>query len=506
MSALALIAVTESSAVAAGTKPQAKAHHKTPPPPQLTLGAGLTAGPGVGITMAPVGLSLEYEVMAQDLGSGPCPPQSLVSELQRLGSPPIELAGQSQDFTAPAEAAPVSPASWEGLSTYQLPGAFWSQLHCLLSATKDPLTVGLNARIGLPSWAAQMVAGAQSAATNGLDFSLGNEPDLYYLPNLASLGKPLPGEEAIEVGRYLHVVESLQPALAGAPLIGPELSGPRNWRISLPHVLQALGARTVGVHAYPLSVCRTPRAATISGLLEPSVGDAPHSMAWVVADATAAKVPAIISEANSVSCGGKAGVSDSPAAAVWAVRFVLSALKTGFREVRFHFSGDPYDPFIVSGAPNCCRGPSRARMVALNQWLPIGSSDPDDFRPGRQGPAWRAPCRPHGSVTLLLDNEQRAAQTVLLKGVAAGQRPGARHRREPGWSRCHPHRHPRHLQADAAGQHGGGRDLGALRLSALRSAAGGRARGNSARARSETNSGSSSAMKCPESWRSSRLI
>ena len=159
MSALALIALTESSAVAASTKPPAKAHHKTPPPPQLTLGAGLTAGPGVGITMAPVGLSLEYEVMAQDLGSGPCPPQSLVSELQRLGSPPIELAGQSQDFTSPAEAAPVSPTSWEGLSTYQLPGAFWSQLHCLLSATKDPLTVGLNARIGLPSWAAQMVAG-----------------------------------------------------------------------------------------------------------------------------------------------------------------------------------------------------------------------------------------------------------------------------------------------------------------------------------------------------------
>ena len=38
-----------------------------------------------------------------------------------------------------------------------------------------------------------MVAGAQSAATNGLDFSLGNEPDLYDLPNYSSLDKPQAG-------------------------------------------------------------------------------------------------------------------------------------------------------------------------------------------------------------------------------------------------------------------------------------------------------------------------
>jgi len=415
--ALALTAITGSAAVAAGTKPPAgKARHKTPPPPQLTLGAGLNAGPGVGITMAPVGLSLEYPLMAQDLGSGACPPQALVSELQRLGSPPIELAGQSQDFTAPAEAAPVSPTSWEGLSTYQLPGAFWSQLHCLLTATKDPLTVGLNARIGLPSWASQMVAGAQSAATNGLDFSLGNEPDLYYLPNLASLGKPVPGEEAADVGRFLHVTESLEPALARAPVIGPELSGPRNWKISLPHVIQALGARTVGVHAYPLSVCRTPRAATLSGLLEPSVGNAPNTMAWVVADATAAGAPAIISEANSVSCGGKAGVSDTPASAVWAVRFVLSALKTGFREVRFHFSGDPYDPFIVSGAAVVPR-PLEGAMAALNQWMPVGSSVRTVAVRGAKALLASSFAGPTGAQTLLLDNEQRAAQPLVLKGA-----------------------------------------------------------------------------------------
>ncbi len=279
LAAICVLLAPGASSLAATTKPtksaKGKAHPKVPPPSQITLGPGLLSTPGAEITMAPVGLSMEYPVMAQDLGSGECPPPALTSELQRLGSPPIELAGQSQDFTAPAEATPLAPTSWEGLSTYSLPGAFWSRLHCLLTSSKDPLTVGLNGRIGLPSWASTMVAGAQSAATNGLDFSLANEPDLYYLPNFASLDKPLAGEEAIDVGRYLQVAHSLQPALGGAPVIGPELSGPRSWRLALPRVIQAITARTLGVHVYPLSVCRTPRAATISGLLEPSVGNVP---------------------------------------------------------------------------------------------------------------------------------------------------------------------------------------------------------------------------------------
>ncbi len=416
LAAAAGAAPAGAQAVGAQASGAKKTHPRRAPIPALRLGGELLTGPKVGVTMAPVGLSLEYPVIAQDLGSGPCPPPALTSELQRLGSPPIELAGQSQDFTAPAEAAPVAPSSWEGLSTYMLPGSFWSQLHCLLGATPDPLTVGLNARIGLPSWAAQMVAGAEGAATNGLAFSLGNEPDLYYLPDLTSLDKPLPDEEAIDVGRYLQAAEALKPAVAGQAIIGPELSSPNSWRASLPRVLQALGAGTVGIHAYPLSVCRTPRAATISGLLAPSVGNAPHSLGWVVAEARAAGLPAIISEANSVSCGGKPGVSDSPASAVWAVRFVLSALETGFREVRFHFSGDPYDPFILRGGELFAR-PIESALVALNRWLPVGSAIYPLADVGRVRA--NALVTPAGAVTLVLDNEQGTAQPLLLKGVPA---------------------------------------------------------------------------------------
>lgn len=369
--ALTLVASCAPGQVAAATSKIGHAHAQAPLA-EVTLPAG-SSGPGVRIATAPIGLSIEYPTMAQDLGAGECPPPGLVSAMQALGSPPLSLAGDSQDLAAPTGSLSGSPASWETATLYQLPAGFWSKLRCLLSATHEPLTVGLNARSGQPGWAAQMVASAESTATNGLSFSLGNEPDLYDLPNYASLSRPLPDEEAAAANIYLQVATSLRQAVGSAPVIGPELARPAHWRLQLPRVIASLPAQTVGVHAYPLSACVTPRAVTIKGMLSAEAADAPSKLAWVVADASSAHAPAIISEANSASCGGVAGVSDSPASAVWAVRFVLSAVLTGFQEARFHFSNAPYDPFTVSDGQVLVR-PLDYALAALARWLPVGAT------------------------------------------------------------------------------------------------------------------------------------
>jgi hypothetical protein len=400
-------------------------------PAEVALPLSLS-GPSTQIAMPPVGLSLEYSTMAQDLGAGPCPPPALTAELRSLGSPPLALAGESQDLTVPAEALP-NPPSWESATLYPLAATFWGQLHCLLTGAGDPLDAGLNLRKGVPSWATLMVAGAQSAATNGLEFSLGNEPDLYSLHNYASLTKALPNGEATAVGLYLQLAGALAPTVGAAPVIGPELARPGSWRRSLPRIIAQLHERTVGVHLYPLSACEGPSAVTIARLLGAGAADAPRGLAWVVADANAAHVPAVISEANSASCGGEAGVSDSPAAAVWAVRFVLSALSTGFREVRFHLSDGPYDPFVVQGDEVVDR-PLESALVALNQWLPVGASiqtlahvrglvataiapAPGVPQPSSGGSSAGA----SDAAQLILDNESAKPQTVVLSGAPTAQ-------------------------------------------------------------------------------------
>jgi hypothetical protein len=387
----------------------------SPAAAEVILSPALTARSGVTVTMPPAGLSVEYPVIAQALGSGPCPPPALVSELLQLGSPPIELGGVSQDMTMPPGALPAGPpGSWEAAISYHLPTGFWSQMHCLLSASKDPLTVGLNMRLGSLAWATQMAGEAQAAATNGLTFSLGNEPDLYDLPNYASLDKPLPGAELAAANLYLQQAAYVRPALGSAAVIGPELSTPAHWRAQLPRVIAQLHPQTVGVHMYPLSVCRNAREATLSGLLSSRAANGPARLAWVVADARSAGLPAIVSEANSVSCGGRAGVSDTPAAAVWAVRFVLSALESGFQEVRFHSSGNPYDPFLVRGAEVLVRPLGRA-LAALNAWLPLGAT----LRTvqGAPGLLTSAVAQPGGGMVLILDNESGHARSATVRSA-----------------------------------------------------------------------------------------
>jgi len=396
-------------------KPGARAKRKTL---QFTIAPSLVAAPGVPVSTAPVGLSVEYPVMAAALGSGACPPPALAHELIALGSPALQLAGASQDLTAPAGVLATPPASWEAATLYPLPSNFWSALHCLLQSSRDPLTVGLDMRTGTLAWAQQMVGEARAAAVNGLSFSIGNEPDLYGLPNYASLDKPLPEEELAASKLYVQLAGELSPALGGAPLIGPELALPQRWRAQLPRVLKATHVQAVGVHMYPLTACSTPRAVTIGGLLSSSAADAPARLRWVVADAQAEGLPALISEANSASCGGVAGVSDSPAASVWAVRFVLSALKSGFREVRFHLSGNSYDPFLVQGSTVLQR-PLQSALLALNRWLAVGSTV-RSVHAGR-GVLASAISQPGGAVVLILDNEGAKAQPLLLRATGALQ-------------------------------------------------------------------------------------
>jgi hypothetical protein len=83
--------------------------------------------------------------------------------------------------------------------------------------------------------------------------------------------------------------------------------------------------------------------------------------------------PAVISESNSASCGGQPRVSDTPVASIWAVRFVLASLLSGFEQVRFHSAGTSYDPFTFSTDGTVTRRPLATALFFLHRWIPVGS-------------------------------------------------------------------------------------------------------------------------------------
>jgi hypothetical protein len=98
------------------------------------------------------------------------------------------------------------------------------------------------------------------------------------------------------------------------------------------------------------------------------------------------------------------------------VRFVLSALKTGFREVRFHLSGGAYDPFVVEGEEIVDR-PLESALVALNQWLPVGSSL--RTASAAKGLVTTAVSGDPAGPAEILDNERARPRTVTLPAAHA---------------------------------------------------------------------------------------
>ena len=193
-----------------------------------------------------IGLSIEYGTMVSELGPGPCPPASFVNELLKLGSPPIRLGGISQEITAPSNAQ-IPPGL--PLVIKRLPATFWSQLHCLLTQTHDPLTVGINVRTGTNTWAVQMALAAAGAATNGLSFAIGNEPDDYhtYLNGAELVHGNLSPAQYLQ--RALPIISAMQKALpAPLSLVGPDLANAIHWKGQFSQVIQTLHLTTADLH------------------------------------------------------------------------------------------------------------------------------------------------------------------------------------------------------------------------------------------------------------------
>jgi hypothetical protein len=355
--ALALAAIALALALGPGRR-------SGPTPPALTLDA--PAGRAIRITDDPVGLSIEYPLLVHDLGSGPCPPAAFVRAIAGLGSPVLRIGGDSQDEIAPAGTPPHA-----GIS--DLPRRFWQQLGCLERETGIPVVVGLNIAWGKPAWALKLGAGARSAIPAGrLSFELGNEPDILGDPVKWWNGRTLV-ENRMPMSTYLARARALESALGpGARVEGPDFASGR-WTAAVPAIAQTLHLTAIDAHYYPLEGCKGHDGATSAALLGRQIQTKLDERVSFARDARAAGLGAVISEANSVSCGGVSGVSDQPATAVWALRMIVTALRDGFDAVRFHSSGGSYDPFVLAGAAVVTR-PLYVGLQAAAELLPAGAT------------------------------------------------------------------------------------------------------------------------------------
>jgi hypothetical protein len=219
----------------------------------------------------------------------------------------------------------------------------WTVLYSEDLAHYDPAVTTADAR------AVATALGSRLSA-----IACGNEPDGY----ISHGWRPPAWGMAGFLAENAACLAAVRAGAPNAPLEGADLTGARDWLLA--YVQQESGQlATVGQHLYQAG-CVPDYAGWTSAqaaakLLSPAMRTAAgRTFKWVVADAKIAKAKPVMSETNSICSGGLAGVSDSYAAALWSIAYMLTGAQYGIRGMNIHdrfiTTCTPYSPICPAGA------------------------------------------------------------------------------------------------------------------------------------------------------------
>jgi hypothetical protein len=288
----------------------------------------------------------------------------LVELLRSLGPGVLRFGGVSADTeVAWTDAATPLPAwSSKAVDAHELRDlrrlAARSGWHVLL-------TIGLAHYD--PRAAAREAAAAQRALGKWLTgVELGNEPDAYARHGL----RPEPwtfSRYDAQVAAYRGAIERAAPGLR---IVGPDVSGSLNFESWGSSAARHDRPALLTGHHYPLG-CHTIPQPTIARLLSQPIRqaeDASLHRYMVVSRRDAIRFR--LDEANSVSCGGKAGISDTFASALWAVDYIARAMLAGVTGI--NLQGNPAN---CEGYTPLCAPTSRmlaeGALVAQPEWYAL---------------------------------------------------------------------------------------------------------------------------------------
>jgi hypothetical protein len=319
-------------------------------PVTSAVNATLTVGPSAALAVPNsfFGLSTEYWTLPVDLRHTALYRQML-SLLRVPGDTPfvLRIGGDSSDHTFYAPDRRHMPP-W----SFALTEAFVQRTAEVVRSMKLHVILDLNLVTGTPRQAAAWAREAEMVMPRGsiVGFEVGNEPDLYERTIWLRLTGGVPSSRVLpqditahsyarDFGRYARALKGIAPPVA---LLGPALSHPRTdarWISTLlggPH--PGLGA--ISVHEYPYSACAFPGTGsypTINRVLGQRASAGLAASVWpAVVLARRAGLPLRVTEFNSVTCGGKAGVSNTFSTALWAPDAAFELMRTGAQSIDLH--------------------------------------------------------------------------------------------------------------------------------------------------------------------------
>jgi len=366
---------------------------------------------GVVLPASPAGLSVETDVLNTWWKLGSC--RSPAREVLRMaGRPEIRIGGNSQDRLWPRAPLP------SGQRQVADP-AFFHAVRCV-GATGSPILLGLNLLGRDPGATGDLLAAAGGLVPRGqLTIAVGNEPNLY--GNRLPAPGDYPGYGTL-YGQFLSDLRSRFGTFL-PPIAGPDAATWR-WIPETAQYIRDWHPAQADVHLYGLNGCRQLPGyvayPTIAQLLDPTASTVlVRNVEPALQAAREARIPAVVSETNSVACRGVHGVSDGYPSALWALGLLGDATTAGFTRLQFHTSIGFYDAFLVSPQGGVTFRPLWTAIVLADALWPGGTRPLRVVGPLEQGLGAWAARRPDGGLAVLLVNRDLVHARRLVLRTAA---------------------------------------------------------------------------------------
>jgi hypothetical protein len=254
----------------------------------------------------------------------------------------VRVGGNTADYASYSQTGQPLSAS-EGKAGSVVTGSVLRDLGGFLEATGWKLIWALNLGNGTQENAIEEAKAITAAAENHLlGFEIGNEPDLF-----ARHGGHRHAGYGYEdyLGEYRTWRDALRKAIPGSAFAGPDTAGAIDWVVRFA-TDEGKDIRLLTHHYYREGQNPT---STIEKLLHVDPKLAPI-LSKLKAAAESSGVPYRICETNSFSGGGKPGVSDTLAAALWVLDFMFTLASAGCAGVNME-TGVNQLGFISSYSP-----------------------------------------------------------------------------------------------------------------------------------------------------------
>jgi len=283
--------------------------------------------------------------------------KSLIALIRGLGKQGVlRIGGSTSDFTtwsendadaaqndSPAVIGPVGYST--GLkykpTTVITPAAI-RNLNRFSEAVGWPVLYGLNLKRGtVENAVAEANFVAATLGSRLVAFQLGNEPDHDYMPESVS-SKPLPSVSLSfdqYYDRWLKFHDAIRQAVPSARFAGPDTAGHYDWLAKL--VDKRADMDFFSAHFYAEGPPSNPEM-NLDFLLRRGRLEGGSNIVLVQQAISSSGKPFRLTEGNSCYSGGKAGVSDTVASALWCADFMLQLAQAGYSGVNLHGGGTGY--------------------------------------------------------------------------------------------------------------------------------------------------------------------